>query len=80
MCRGTKNDSGPLLNWEIILNISLFEGDTTLGEHLWRIVGEREFVLLFHIEINFNIGTTVLNHIIHAPAITALSEKVLRRA
>ena len=51
-----------------------------MGEHLWRIVGEREVVFLFHIEIIFSIGTTVLNHIIHTPAITALSEKVLRRA
>ena len=70
----------PLLNWDIICNIPLFEADTTLGKHLRRIVGECEVVFLFHVEINFNVGTTVLNLVIHASAITTLSEKVLRRA
>jgi len=66
--------------WWIILNIRLFEGDTTWGEHLRRIVSECEAVFLLHLEINLNIGTAVFNLIIHAPAITAPSEKVLRRA
>ena len=61
-------------------NISLFEGDTTLSKHLWCVVSECEVVFPFYLVININIATTVLNLIIHASAITALSEKVLRRA
>ena len=64
----------------IIFNIPLFEGDTTLGEHLRCVISECEVVFLFHLEINLNIGTAVFDLIIHTPAITALSEKVLRRA
>ena len=72
--------SSTKLAWRNSINFRLFEGDTALCEYLRRIVSECEVVFLLHLEINLNIGAAVFNLIIHAPTITAPSEKIFRRA